>query len=260
MSEGAVGGQPLPPGSTIGILGGGQLGRMLAMAAAKLGLRTHVYCDEPRCPAFDVSALQTVGSYTDLDKLRAFAETVDVVTYEFENVPVDAARHLVEMVPVRPGPRALEVAQDRLVEKEFISSLGVPVAPFARVDDAGDLVAALEQFDAPAILKTRRFGYDGKGQVGVAKGDDPAKALADIGNVPAILEKRVAFSCEVSVLVVRGMAGETAFYDIPQNIHSGGILRRSVVPSPLGAAEVSRARDLARRIAEALEYVGVLAV
>jgi 5-(carboxyamino)imidazole ribonucleotide synthase len=260
MSEVAAGAQPLPPGSTIGILGGGQLGRMLAMAAAKLGLRTHVYCDEPRCPAFDVSALQTVGSYTDLDKLRSFAATVDVVTYEFENVPVDAARHLVGMVPVRPGPQALEVAQDRLVEKQFISSLGVPVAPFAKVDDARDLEAALDQFAASAILKTRRLGYDGKGQASVVKGDDPAKALADIGNVPAILEKRVGFSCEVSVLVVRGVTGETAFYDIPKNIHSGGILRRSIVPSPLGAAEADHARDLARRIAEALEYVGVLAV
>lgn len=260
MSEAGAGGQPLPPGSTIGILGGGQLGRMLAMAAAKLGLRTHIYCDEPKCPAFDVSAMQTVGSYTDLDKLTAFAASVDVVTYEFENVPVDAARHLVAMVPVRPGPQALDVAQDRLTEKRFVSGLGVPVAPFAKVDDAGDLAAALDRFAAPSILKTRRLGYDGKGQVGVTKGDDPAPAVAAIGNAPAILEKRLPFSCEISVLVVRTAAGETAFYDIPQNVHSGGILRRSVVPSPLGAAEAEHARGLARRIAGALEYIGVLAV
>lgn len=260
MSEAGAEGQRLPPGSTIGILGGGQLGRMLAMAAAKLGLRTHVYCDEPRCPAFDVSALRTVGSYTDLDKLTGFAAMVDVVTYEFENVPVDAARHLAALVPVRPGPQALDVAQDRLTEKRFISGLGVPVAPFAKVDDAGDLAATLDRFGAPSILKTRRLGYDGKGQIGVAKGDDPAEALAAIGNAPAILEQRLPFSCEISVLAVRSCDGEIAFYDIPQNMHSGGILRRSAVPSPLGAAEAEHARNLARRIAEALGYVGVLAV
>src|SRR5690606_1308952 len=133
------------------------------------------------------------GSYTDLDKLTSFAATVDVVTYEFENVPVDAARQLVAMVPVRPGPQALDVAQDRLTEKRFISGLGVPVAPFAKVDDAGDLAAALEAFSGPSILKTRRLGYDGKGQASVAPGDDPAEALAAIGNAPAILEKRLPF-------------------------------------------------------------------
>lgn len=252
--------EPLPPGSTIGILGGGQLGRMLSMAAAKLGLSTHVYCDEPRCPAFDVSAQRMVGDYTDFDRLTAFARTVDAVTYEFENVPVEAARHLAELVPVRPGPRALEVAQDRLVEKQFISELGVQVAPFARVDTAQDLAAALDRFGGPCILKTRRFGYDGKGQVSIAPGDDCAQALAAIGHAPAILEQRLSFACEVSVLVLRGRDGQTRFYDIPQNTHSGGILRRSVVPSPLGPEEQDLARKMAQRIAEALDYVGVLAV
>ena len=260
MSDAGAGTRPLPPGSTIGILGGGQLGRMLAMAAAKLGLRTHIYCDEPGCPAFDVAALQTIGDYTDIGRLTAFAETVDVVTYEFENVPVDAARHLVSMVPVRPGPQALEVAQDRLAEKRFVSGLGVPVAPFAQIDSADDLAVALQRFAAPSILKTRRLGYDGKGQVNLAVGDSPVAALAAIGNVPAILEQRLSFSLEISVLVVRGIDGQVAFYDVPQNTHSGGILRRSVVPSPLGATEVEYARALARCIAEALEYVGVLAV
>ncbi len=260
MSEPEAHSDRLQPGSTIGILGGGQLGRMLAMAAAKLGLRTHIYCDEPNCPAFDVSALHTVGDYTDLTRLTAFAATVDTVTYEFENVPVDAARHLSGLLPVRPGPRALEVAQDRLTEKRFISELDVPVAPFAQVDSAGDLAAALQRFAGPGILKTRRFGYDGKGQASIASGDDPAAALAAIGNAPAILEQRLSFVCEVSVLVVRGADGVTDFYDIPQNTHSGGILRRSVVPSPLGQAESDVARAMARRIAEALGYVGVLAV
>lgn len=251
---------PLQPGSTIGILGGGQLGRMLAVAAAKLGLRTHIYCDEPHCPAFDVTPLHTVGDYTDLDRLTAFAATVDVVTYEFENVPVTAARHLSGLVPVWPGALALEVAQDRLTEKQFISDLGVPVARFARVDEPGDIPAALRDFSGPGILKTRRFGYDGKGQVGIAPGEDPVAALAAIGNAPAILEQRLLFASEVSVLLVRGGDGDTAFYDIPQNTHSGGILRRSVVPSHLGQADADRARAMARRIAEALGYVGVLAV
>ena len=252
--------EPLPPGSTIGVLGGGQLGRMLSMAAAKLGLRTHIYCDEPRCPAFDVSAQQTVGSYTDLERLTAFARSVDVVTYEFENVPVEAACHLAEIVPVRPGPRALQVAQDRLVEKQFISGLGVQVAPFARVDTAQDLAAALDRFGGQCILKTRRFGYDGKGQVSVAPGENCAQALAAVGNAPAILEKRLSFACEVSVLVVRGRDGQVRFYDIPQNTHSGGILRRSVVPSSLAPEEQELARRMAQRIAEEMDYVGVLAV
>ncbi len=252
--------EALQPGSTIGILGGGQLGRMLAVAAAKLGFKTHIYCDEPSCPAFDVSAAHTVGDYTDIERLMAFGAAVDVVTYEFENVPVEAAQHLCGLVPVRPGPRALEFAQDRLVEKRFISELGVSVAPFAPVDGTGDLVAALRLFSAPAILKTRRLGYDGKGQVSVSPGDDPDIALAAIGNAPAILEQRVAFACEVSVLVVRGIDGEIDFYDIAQNTHADGILRHSVVPSPLNEAEAGLARGMARRIAEALDYVGVLAV
>lgn len=260
MPERSVRSGPLPPGSTIGILGGGQLGRMLAMAAAKLGLKAHIYCDEPNCPAFDVTPLHTVGGYTDLDRLSAFAATVGVVTYEFENVPVEAARHLSGLVPVRPPARALEVAQDRLTEKQFISRLGVPVAPFAQVDGSGDIAAALRRFSGPGILKTRRLGYDGKGQVGVAPGDDPAAALAAIGDAPAILEKRLSFACEVSVLAVRAGDGTIAFYDSPENTHSGGILRRSVVPSPVGEALADRARGMARKIAEGLSYVGVLAV
>ncbi len=259
MPESDIRPVPLPPGSTIGILGGGQLGRMLAMAAAKIGLRTHVYSDEVVSPAFDVAAQHTVGEFTDLARLEAFARTVDVVTYEFENVPVDAARHLSKTVPVRPGARALEVAQDRCVEKEFISGLGVPVAPFARVDNATDLAAAVAQFGG-GILKTRRLGYDGKGQVVVEPDSDLAAALQDIAGAPAILEKRIAFACEISVLVVRGVDGVTVLYDVPHNTHSGGILRRSVVPSPLGATELELARTLARRVAEALDYVGVLAV
>ena len=250
----------LPPGSTVGILGGGQLGRMLALAAARLGLKTHVYSDDPESPAFDVTGRATHGSYTDLPHLETFAREVDVVTYEFENVPVDAARHLARLVAVRPGERALEVAQDRLVEKRFISGLGIAVAPFREISHRRDLVSALAEFAAPAILKTRRLGYDGKGQLNLAPDADAAAGLATLGHRPAVLEARVAFAFEVSVMVVRAANGEVAFYDCPANSHEDGILRRSVVPSPLPRAVVGEAQDIAARIAAALDYVGVLAV
>jgi 5-(carboxyamino)imidazole ribonucleotide synthase len=250
----------LAPGSTIGILGGGQLGRMLALAAARLGLKTHVYSDEPDSPAFDVTSRATHGGYGDLPHLETFARQVDVVTYEFENVPVDAARHIADIVPVRPGARALEVAQDRLVEKTFVSGLGIAVAPFAEVSHRRDLIAALERFCSPSILKTRRLGYDGKGQLSLSPDADAAAAVAALGHRAAVLEQRVEFTCEVSVLVVRGLDGRTAFYDCPVNTHEDGILRRSVVPSALPPAAVAEARKIAGRIADALDYVGVLAV
>ena len=252
--------QPLPPGSTIGILGGGQLGRMLALAASRLGFKSHIYSDDPDSPAFEVTSRATHGAYGDLPHLETFARQVDVVTYEFENVPVEAARHLDRLVPVRPGARALEVAQDRLVEKQFIADLGIAVAPFAEVSHRRDLMAAMARFKAPAILKTRRLGYDGKGQVSLTPQADAAAAVATLGHRAAILEQRVVFDFETSVLVVRGLDGGVAFYDCPANSHADGILRRSVVPSALPPAAVAQARDMASRIAAALEYVGVLAV
>jgi 5-(carboxyamino)imidazole ribonucleotide synthase len=250
---------PLPPGATIGILGSGQLGRMLAVAAARLGLRTHVYC-EGSGPACDVATRTSRGAFTDRAALSAFAAAVDVVTYEFENVAVETARHLDTVVPVRPSARALEVAQDRLWEKEFIAGLAIPVAPFARVDSESALGCALDAFAAPAILKTRRLGYDGKGQLSLAPGDDVAAAWKRIGLREALLEKRIPFTCEISALVVRGQAGELAFYDCPVNEHALGILRRSVVPAHLPAADLDAACDIAAAIAVALDYVGVLAV
>ena len=250
----------LAPGRTIGILGGGQLGRMLALAAARLGLRAHIYSDDPASPAFDVTGRATHGGYTDLPHLETFAGEVDVVTYEFENVPVDAAEFLAKRVPVHPPPKALAVSQDRLVEKKFVADLGIPVAPFAEVSHRRDLIAALERFAGPAILKTRRLGYDGKGQVRLKPGDDAAEALARVGHRPSILEGHVAFGAEVSVIVVRGTDGALAFYDCPTNTHENGILARSVVPSSLTAAEVRRAHEIAEAIARALDYVGVLAV
>jgi 5-(carboxyamino)imidazole ribonucleotide synthase len=251
--------QPLPPGSTIGILGSGQLGRMLAMAAARLGLKTHIYCEQ-RGPAFDVAAETTQGGFTEKAALAAFAAQVDAVTYEFENVPIETAEFLSRYKPVRPNGKALAVAQDRLAEKEFIAGLGIPVAPFRAVDGPDDLRTALAAFAGPAILKTRRLGYDGKGQASLQPGDDVANAWATIGAKPAILEQRVAFAMEVSTLVVRGADGKLAFYDCPANTHEKGILRRSVVPCGLPEDDCARAREIAAAIANALDYVGVLAV
>jgi len=250
---------PLPPGSTIGILGSGQLGRMLALAAARLGLKTHIYCEESG-PAFDVATNTSKGRFDDEAALAAFAAKVDAVTYEFENVAVATARHLARFVPVRPSAKALEVAQDRLAEKSFIAALGVPVAPYRAIDRPDEISAALAALGAPAILKSRRLGYDGKGQASVTPGEDPAAAWARIGAVAAVLEQRIAFALELSQLVVRSETGELAFYDAPRNTHEGGILRRSVVPSGLPPADLAHARDIAGRIADALDYVGVLAV
>lgn len=255
----ASGMTPLPPGSTIGILGSGQLGRMLATAAARIGLKTHIYCEESG-PAFDVATRTTRAAFNDTTALAAFAREVDAVTFEFENVAVETARHLALHLPVRPGAKALEVAQDRLKEKEFIAALGIGVAPFRAIDTAAQLSSALGAFDGPAILKSRKLGYDGKGQAPIASGDDADAAWRKVGAVPAVLEKRVAFALELSVLVVRGASGELAFYDSPRNTHEGGILRRSVVPSGVLQDDLSRARDMAGAIARALDYVGVLAV
>lgn len=250
---------PLPPGSTIGILGGGQLGRMLAMAAARLGLKCHIYSDHSG-PAFDVAAEATQGSFEDLEAIARFAAMVDVVTYEFENVPLDAAAAAAHVRPLRPGVKALEVAQDRMTEKTFISGLGIPVAPFADVASAANLTTAAGRLGLPAILKTRRLGYDGKGQARIAHLDSCAHAYEEIGRAPAVLEGLVRFACEVSVLVVRGLDGACHFYDVPLNEHAGGILRRSTVPCGLPETDLQRACDIARHIAEALDYVGVLAV
>jgi len=250
---------PLVPGSTIGILGSGQLGRMLAQAAARLGLKCHIYADVSG-PAFDVAAQRTIGSYDDLDRIRAFAKNVDAVTYEFENVPLLAAAAVEPYAPVRPGPKALEVAQDRLTEKCFISELGIAVAPFAPVDDLADLGKAMERLGTPSILKTRRLGYDGKGQVRLNDRAAAPGAFAAISGAPAVLEGFVPFKYEVSVLVVRSIDGANRFYDIPLNTHRNGILDTSTVPSPLPAANAEKARLIAARVADALGYVGVLGV
>jgi 5-(carboxyamino)imidazole ribonucleotide synthase len=253
---------PLAPHSIIGILGGGQLAKMLVQAAAELGFRSAIYSDDWG-PALDVAGSHLIGPYDNLGRLDEFARGVDVVTYEFENVPVIAAEHLARRVPVHPGPMALRVAQDRAVEKSFIAGLGIPVAPFVAIADNGALAAAAQTMKAwqgPAILKTARLGYDGKGQAGVAGPVDLAAAFAGLGSVPCVLERRIGFDFEISVLVVRGLDGSVACYDAPRNTHEGGILRRSVVPAGLPEAIEAQARDIACRIAVALDYVGVLGV
>jgi 5-(carboxyamino)imidazole ribonucleotide synthase len=251
--------QALPPGSTIGILGGGQLGRMLALAAARLGLRCHIYSDVDG-PACDVAAAVTIGRYDEIAKIEAFAAAVDVITYEFENVPLIAAAAAQQIKPLHPGTKALQVSQDRLEEKRFVSGLGIPVAPFAPVDGPADFETAARTASVPGILKTRRMGYDGKGQARIVTADDMPGAFEAITRVPATLEGMVAFACEVSIILVRGADGETRFYDIPVNRHEGGILRTSTVPCTLPAAHLDRARQIAGDIASALGYVGVLAV
>ena len=249
----------LPPGSTIGILGSGQLGRMLALAAARLGLKTHIYCEDSG-PAFDVAAQTTRAPFDDWAALTRFAGTVQAVTYEFENVPIATVQHLARLVPVRPSAKALEVSQDRLLEKQFVAGLGIPVADFLPVGSVAELKKAVSEIGSAAILKTRRFGYDGKGQVRVAPGDDLDAAWIEIGQAPSVLERRISFACEISTLIVRGGDGELAIYDCPRNTHESGILRRSVVPANLPEKDLARAREIARTIAEALGYVGVLAV
>lgn len=248
------------PGSTLGILGGGQLGRMMAMAAAELGLRTHIFAPERNSPAFDVAAEHTVAAYEDEAALVRFAKAVDVVTYEFENVPGETAAILSAHALLAPNARALSVSQDRLTEKTFLADLGIATAPFAAVSGEADLAAALERIGRPAVLKTRRFGYDGKGQAMIRPEADPAASFAAIGRAPAILEGFVSFEREVSVVAARTAKGEFAAYDLCANEHRDHILATTRVPAGVSVATEKAAFAIARSIAEALDYVGVLAV
>ncbi|ADH90390.1 phosphoribosylaminoimidazole carboxylase, ATPase subunit [Ancylobacter novellus DSM 506] len=250
----------LKPGDTIGILGGGQLARMIALAAAPLGLKAHIYAPEDGSPAFDVASAHTRAAYDDLAALERFAGAVDVVTYEFENVPVYTADFLARHVPVHPGPHALGITQDRLEEKEFVSGLNIKTAPFAAVHDEAELEAALNRIGRPAVLKTRRFGYDGKGQAIIREGDDAAAKFAHIGRHPSILEGFVPFEREVSIVAARTEDGRFEAYEVTQNEHRHHILHRSTVPADVSPAVAAVSREIARRIGEALGYVGVFAV
>ncbi len=252
---------PLPPGSTIGILGGGQLGRMLSMAAARLGFDCHIYTPEKGSCAARVSARETVAAYEDEHALATFAKSVHAITYEFENVPAATAEALAKSgTPVFPGAKSLAIAQDRVIEKEFFASLGIATAPFARVEARGDLDGAIKSVGAPAILKTRRLGYDGKGQARLASAEDADTAYAAIGATPAILEGMVKFDREISVIAARGRDGAFAAFDVCENEHSGGILSITRAPARIDAAVAKKAVAATRTLMDALDHVGVLAV
>ncbi|MEM6535048.1 MAG: 5-(carboxyamino)imidazole ribonucleotide synthase [Pseudomonadota bacterium] len=248
-------------GATIGILGGGQLGRMLSQAAARLGFDVHIYCPEADCPAARVSARHMAADYDDAGALARFAEACDVITYEFENVPVATIEVLqAQGALVRPGATSLNVSQDRVDEKSFLNACGIETAKFAAIGETGDIAPALDTLGGAGILKTRRDGYDGKGQVRVVTGDDFKAAHRALANAPTILEQLVAFEREISVVVARDAGGETLCFDIPKNTHVNGILRRSEVPSGVSGEVEARACAAGVTLIDALDHVGVLAL
>jgi len=249
----------VPPGGTIGILGGGQLGRMLALAAAPLGYRVHILSPDDDIPAAQVAFRTTRGGYEDPASLDDFAAAVDVVTYEFENVPAGAVQRLAAQVPVFPDARALATCQDRLIEKTFLGGIGVPTTPFVQIDSGSEIAAALAVLGTPAVLKTRRFGYDGKGQALLRQSADADRAWAGL-KAPAILEAWVAFDREISVVVARGRDGAVAHYVPVQNRHVDHILSTTIAPAPIDMALAEQATAMARRIVESLDYVGVMGV
>jgi 5-(carboxyamino)imidazole ribonucleotide synthase len=253
---------PLAPGAAIGIIGGGQLGRMLAMAAARLGYRTVVLEPQADCPAAQLANRQIVAAYDDPAALDELARSAAVVTYEFENVPVEAARRLASAVPVCPPPQALEVSQDRVTEKNFLNAHGISTAGFYPVDNDGDIAAALKAFGGSGVLKTRRLGYDGKGQLVVIAGEagDLGGTYEAMGGVPLILEELVPFECEISVIAARGRGGAVAVYDPARNVHRDGILRSSTVPAAVPDRVAGEARRASVALLEALDYVGVIGV
>ena len=252
--------EPLPPGSTIGILGGGQLGRMLSVAASRLGFKTCIFEPGADCPASHVSNFHLKAGYDDEDALRRFAAASDVVTYEFENIPTAALDLIETEVPIRPGRAALATSQDRLVEKTWLTDLGLATAPFAPVETLANLEDALAEIGTPAILKTRRLGYDGKGQARLTGPQDAADAFATMQGAPAILEGFVDFGREISVIGARGLDGSVACFDPGENVHRNGILHTTTLPARITPAQRSDAVLIAARILNALDYVGVLGV
>ena len=251
-------GVPLPPGSTIGIFGSGQLGRMLTLAAARLGLKTHIFAPTgPDSPAAQVAQTYTQAEYEDLDAVKAFAENCDALTYEFENVPAETAKVAAHCKPLHPSAACLNVAQDRLTEKLFISEkAGVPVAPFEAIDSKEGLKRALQNLGGSCVLKTRRFGYDGKGQMIIRTEADIEQAWDKLGTQSVIAEAFIPFVREVSVLCARGADGQTAAYPLVENVHQNHILHTSTAPAP---RDMGRAKELALNIMQALDYVGVMA-
>lgn len=252
---------PLPPGSTIGILGGGQLGRMLTLAASRLGFDVTILEPEPDSPASRVAARTLEARYEDIEALKTLAATCDVVTFEFENVPAAVVEELKTLGALAaPGERPLAVAQDRVNEKEFFKAQGIPTADFAAIASAADIAAALPKLGERALLKTRREGYDGKGQTWVEGVADAEAAFARIGGKPAILEAKVPFVRELSVIAARGRAGDIACYPVGENHHENGVLRTTHAPARLSDATRAQAQTIARQTLEALDYVGVMGV
>jgi 5-(carboxyamino)imidazole ribonucleotide synthase len=253
-------GQVIPPGSTIGILGGGQLGRMAAMAAARLGYRTHVFCPERDCPASQVCAAHTPAAYEDGSALSAFAAAVDVVTFEFENIPSATAERLAALKPTRPRPKVLHICQERLREKDFLNSIGVATTRYEPVPQAEALAGAVRAIGRPSVLKSAAFGYDGKGQVRIDGHTELKDAWRRMGGSLGILEAHVDFALEVSVVIARGVDGGTAVFAPAENLHRHHILHTSTVPARIAPAIAEQAEAIARRIAEAIGLVGLLAV
>jgi len=250
----------LPPVATIGILGGGQLGRMLAVAASRLGLKTHIFEPAPEPPAGQVADMITTAAYDDKVALVQFAKSVDVITYEFENIPTAALDTLEKLRPIHPNRRALATSQDRLTEKEFLNSLGLTTAPYADVQTLDDLHGAIAALGLPAILKTRRMGYDGKGQVRLNAPEDAQAAFDAMAGSPAVLEGFVDFTREVSVIGARSQDGQVVCFDPGENVHRDGILHSTTVPAALSTMQRTDAALLAGRILNALDYVGVMGV
>ncbi len=250
----------LAPGSVIGIVGGGQLGRMSAQAAARLGYRVHIFSPEADGPAAQVSAASTVADYADLDALRRFASAVDVITFEFENLPAASLELLESLRPVRPGAKILAVSQDRLLEKRFLNDAGIATAPWAAVTSEAELEAAVARLGLPAVLKTTRLGYDGKGQTLLREPADLAPAFARLEPKPLVLEGFVDFAAEISVMVARGVDGTVVAFDAVENRHKHHILDLTLAPAPLPLDLLAEAHAIALTVAERLELVGIMGV
>lgn len=248
------------PGSTIGILGGGQLGRMLALSATQLGYKVHIFCPDEGSPAFEVSSRNFIADYGNEKVLTEFAQSVDVATYEFENVPGNTADLVAKHTLLRPGARALKVTQDRLAEKDFLNEAGAKTAPYKAFHTADELAAAVKEIGRPCVAKTRRFGYDGKGQVLIKTPRDIASVLEVTGGTPAILEGFIQFDREISVIVARSASGDVAAFPVGENVHKKHILYTTDVPAKIPEVIEAKAKVIAARVANALEYVGVMGV
>jgi len=251
----------IAPGGIVGILGGGQLGRMMSMAAARMGMDVVIYAPEADSCASRVSADTIVGAYDDEAKLTEFASRCDVITFEFENIPASTLDFIENIgTSVFPKSNALGCSQDRLKEKEFLNSIGIAPAPFARIDEAEDIMPALQKLGGKGVLKSRTDGYDGKGQARLDGASDPVEAWKAIGQVPAVLEAFISFEREISVLVARGQGGKVQIYDTPENDHSGGILKSSTLPANISEQTRAEAKELGQKLADSLDYVGVIAL